>query len=51
MRAAQTTKVACPATASAILAARTQKSDFLAPGGGVVDVCGGKPCHTDAYTP
>lgn len=32
-------------------AARTQKSDFLAPGGSVVDVCGGKPCHTDAYTP
>jgi hypothetical protein len=32
-------------------AARTQKSDFLAPNGTVVDVCGGKPCHTDAYTP
>jgi hypothetical protein len=33
------------------VAARTQKSDFLAPNGAVVDVCGGKPCHTDAYTP
>ena len=32
-------------------AVRTQKSDFLAPNGSVVDVCGGKPCHTDAYTP
>jgi hypothetical protein len=32
-------------------AARTQKSDFLEPSGSVVDVCGGKPCHTDAYTP
>jgi hypothetical protein len=32
-------------------AARTQKSDFLAPSGSVVDVCGGKPCHTDDYTP
>jgi hypothetical protein len=32
-------------------AARVQKSDFLAPSGSVVDVCGGKPCHTDAYTP
>ena len=32
-------------------AARTQKSDFLAPNGSVVDVCGGQPCHTDAYTP
>jgi hypothetical protein len=32
-------------------AVRTQKSDFLAPSGSVVDVCGGKPCHTDAYTP
>jgi hypothetical protein len=32
-------------------AARTQKSDFLAPSGSVMDVCGGKPCHTDAYTP
>jgi hypothetical protein len=25
-------------------AARQQKSDFLSPGGGVVDVCGGAPC-------
>jgi hypothetical protein len=33
------------------VAARTQKSDFLAPNGAVVDVCGGKPCHTDVYTP
>ena len=32
-------------------AARVQKSDFLSPSGSVVDVCGGKPCHTDAYTP
>ncbi len=32
-------------------AARVQKSDFLAPNGKVVDVCGGKPCHTDVYTP
>ena len=32
-------------------AVRTQKSDFLAPNGSVMDVCGGKPCHTDAYTP
>jgi hypothetical protein len=32
-------------------AARAQKSDFLAPNGSVVDVCAGKPCHTDAYTP
>jgi hypothetical protein len=32
-------------------AARTQKSDFLAPNGKVVDVCGGRPCHTDVYTP
>ena len=32
-------------------AARTQKSDFLAPGGRVFDVCGGRPCHTDSYVP
>ena len=32
-------------------AARVQKSDFLAPNGAVVDVCGGKPCHTDVYVP
>jgi len=35
----------------ATVAARTQKSDFLEPGGAVVDVCGGQPCHTDVYTP
>jgi hypothetical protein len=29
------------------VAARTQKSDFLAPHGAVVDVCAGRPCHTD----
>ncbi len=33
------------------VAARTQKSDFLMPGGSVTDVCGGAPCHTDAYMP
>jgi hypothetical protein len=33
------------------VAARTQKSDFLAPNGMVVDVCAGKPCHTDSYVP
>jgi hypothetical protein len=33
------------------VAARTQKSDFLQPNGSVVDVCGGKPCRTDAFTP
>ena len=33
------------------VANRTQKSDFLAPNGAVVDVCGGKPCHTDSYVP
>jgi hypothetical protein len=32
-------------------AARAQKSDFLQPNGKVIDVCGGKPCHTDVYTP
>jgi hypothetical protein len=31
--------------------ARVQKSDFLEPGGAVVDVCGGQPCHTSVYTP
>jgi hypothetical protein len=35
----------------ATVAARTQKSDFLAPNGVVTDVCGGLPCRTDAYTP
>jgi hypothetical protein len=33
------------------VAARTQKSDFLAPHGSVVDVCNGRPCHTDVYAP
>lgn len=32
-------------------AARVQKSDFLRPDGRVVDVCSGRPCHTDAYVP
>jgi hypothetical protein len=32
-------------------AARVQKSDFLMPGGGVVDVCGRKPCRTSVYGP
>jgi hypothetical protein len=31
--------------------ARVQKSDFLQPNGAVVDVCGGKPCHTSNYVP
>ncbi len=31
--------------------ARVQKSDFLRPNGAVVDVCGGKPCHTFNYLP
>jgi hypothetical protein len=35
----------------ATVAARTQKSDFLRPGGAVVDVCNGQPCHTDVFTP
>jgi hypothetical protein len=35
----------------ATVAARTQKSDFLRPDGVVVDVCGGRPCHTDSYVP
>jgi hypothetical protein len=30
---------------------RLQKSDFLAPGGAVFDVCGGAPCHSAAFTP
>ena len=33
------------------VAARTQISDFLMPTGVVNDVCGGMPCHTDAFTP
>jgi hypothetical protein len=32
-------------------AARTQMSDFLKPGGKVVDVCGGDPCHSADFTP
>ena len=32
-------------------AAQDQISDFLQPNGAVVDVCGGQPCHTSAYTP
>jgi hypothetical protein len=33
-------------------AARLQKSEFLKPGGAVVEVCpAGAPCHSDAYTP
>jgi hypothetical protein len=32
-------------------AARVQKSDFLAPGGTIVDVCGGLPCRNSDYTP
>jgi hypothetical protein len=33
------------------VAARTQKSAFLRPGGTVIDVCAGAPCHTDGYVP
>ncbi len=32
-------------------AARRQKSEFLKVDGRVVDVCGGKPCHSHDYTP
>ncbi len=32
-------------------AAITQKSDFLEPNGAFVNVCGGQPCRTSAYTP
>ena len=35
----------------ATVAARTQISDFLKPNGMVTDVCGGQPCHSDAFTP
>jgi hypothetical protein len=35
----------------ATVAARRQKSDFLQPHGRVTDVCGGAPCHTDAFAP
>lgn len=31
--------------------AREQKSDFLAPGGAIVDVCAGQPCRTSVYAP
>jgi hypothetical protein len=31
--------------------AQLQISDFLAPAGSVVDVCGGLPCHTSTYMP
>jgi hypothetical protein len=31
--------------------ARTQISDFLQPGGKVVDVCNGDPCHPSDFTP
>jgi hypothetical protein len=31
--------------------AQTQISDFLEPNGAVVNVCGGKPCHTSVFTP
>jgi hypothetical protein len=32
-------------------AAQLQISDFLAPNGTVVNVCGGRPCHSSDYTP
>ncbi|HWX74154.1 MAG TPA: hypothetical protein VNZ05_02545, partial [Solirubrobacteraceae bacterium] len=32
-------------------AAQQQISDFLSPGGGVADVCGGLPCRTLAFVP
>ncbi len=32
-------------------AAQEQISDFLQPGGSVVNVCGGSPCHTSVFTP
>ena len=32
-------------------AARQQKSDFLAPGGAILDICGGRPCRTSVFTP
>jgi hypothetical protein len=32
-------------------AAQEQISDFLEPGGAVVDACGGLPCHASGYTP
>jgi hypothetical protein len=32
-------------------AAQAQISDFLAPGGKVTNVCGGRPCRSSDYTP
>jgi hypothetical protein len=32
-------------------AAQSQISDFLQPAGTVVDVCGGRPCHSSVFTP
>jgi hypothetical protein len=32
-------------------AAQLQISDFLEPNGSVVDVCGGRPCHSSVFTP
>jgi hypothetical protein len=32
-------------------AAQTQISAFLEPNGSVIDVCGGKPCHSSVYKP
>jgi hypothetical protein len=32
-------------------AAQRQISEFLRPNGGVVDVCGGAPCHSSTYLP
>jgi hypothetical protein len=32
-------------------AAQQQISAFLEPNGSVIDVCGGKPCHTSVFTP
>jgi hypothetical protein len=32
-------------------AAQLQDSDFLTPGGTIVDVCGGKPCRSSVYQP
>jgi hypothetical protein len=33
------------------VSARVQKSEFMKIGGQVVNVCGGSPCHTDAFLP
>jgi hypothetical protein len=32
-------------------AAQLQTSAFLEPGGGVIEVCGGQPCHSSSYVP